>query len=176
MPRLHDEVDEEEAELARKVMEVSPKPSSEGSRSYIKDELKESLRSENFFLNKMDSTGANSNAKDEPSFQKTNNKILIEIGEPDNAPNHRAAESALIGTISPLSGASSDFGIQRGGMSLESSTSGENREKLSMIISEIAQDANNALSEEHKTSQQVLTTTLNKEQAEYAEALSNEIL
>lgn len=55
--RLHDEIDEEEAELARKVMEVSPKPSSEGSHSNIKDELKESLRSENFFLNKMDSTG-----------------------------------------------------------------------------------------------------------------------
>jgi hypothetical protein len=56
--KLHDNVDDEEAELARQVMEVSPAVS-EGSRSNIKDDLKESLRSENFFLNKMDSTTTN---------------------------------------------------------------------------------------------------------------------
>lgn len=43
-------------------------------------------------------------------------------------------------TISPSSVASSVLEIERGSMSLESSASGENREKLSGLIHEIQQD------------------------------------
>jgi hypothetical protein len=68
-------MDEEEAELSRKVMEVSPPPS-EGSRTHLKDELKESLKSENFFLNKMDSTASNG-----PETANKSGNIRIETGE-----------------------------------------------------------------------------------------------
>jgi hypothetical protein len=98
-------VDEEEAELSRKVMEVSPLPS-EGSRTNLKDELKESLKSENFFINKMDSTASNG-----PETANKSGNIRIETGEEQTLPDGQQINSALIGTISPLSGASSDFGI-----------------------------------------------------------------
>ena len=71
--------------------------------------------------------------------------------------------STLIGTVSPLSDASSNLGIQRGCMSLESSTSGENREKLAQVITELKSD-------------DFVDGNLNKEQIEYGEHLTNEIL
>ena len=43
----------------------------------------------------------------------------------------------MIGAVSPMSDASSNLAIQRGSMSLESSTSGENKEKLALVIKEI---------------------------------------
>lgn len=73
--KLHEEIDEEEAELSRQVMEVSPPPL-EGSRTNIKDELKESLKSDNFFLNKMDSTASNN-----PETANKSGNIRIETGE-----------------------------------------------------------------------------------------------
>lgn len=57
-------------------MEVSPAVS-DRSKSNLKEELKESLRSDNFFLNKMDSNA--SNKKEEPN--NNYNNIRIEIGE-----------------------------------------------------------------------------------------------
>ena len=105
-------------------MEVSP-VGSEISRSALRDDLKESLRSDNFFLNKTD-LGAQS-PKDQHNIK--NNNIRIEIGD-DSQPNSQTFNNVLIGAVSPLSDASSNLGIQRGCMSLESSTSGENREKL----------------------------------------------
>jgi len=86
-------------------MEVSPAVS-DRSKSNLKEELKESLRSDNFFLNKMDSNA--SNKKEEPN--NNYNNIRIEIGE-EAKPNTQITINPLIGTISPLSGASSDFGI-----------------------------------------------------------------
>ena len=59
-------------------MEVSPAASS-NSTSPIKDELKESLRSENFFLNKMDHSGKS--PKPDPNQKRPNSgNINIEIG------------------------------------------------------------------------------------------------
>jgi hypothetical protein len=86
-------------------MEVSPAVS-DRSKSNLKEELKESLRSDNFFLNKMDSNA--SNKKEEPN--NNYNNIRIEIGE-EAKPSTQITINPLIGTISPLSGASSDFGI-----------------------------------------------------------------
>ena len=59
-------------------MEVSPPPSEEGSRvnNNLKDELKESLKSDNFFLNKMDSTASNG-----PENANKSSNIRIETGE-----------------------------------------------------------------------------------------------
>lgn len=56
-------------------------------------------------------------------------------------------------------------------MSLESSTSGENREKLANIISEIQQDAKLQQTDELRRE-----TTLTPDQADYAEALTQEIM
>jgi hypothetical protein len=47
----------------------------------------------------------------------------------------------VLGAVSPLSGASSDFGIQRGSVSLESSTSGDNMEMCKSVIREVKQSA-----------------------------------
>ena len=44
------------------------------------------------------------------------------------------------GSLSPFSGASSDYGIKHGGQSLESSTSGENHQALKHVIDEIKHD------------------------------------
>lgn len=115
-------------------MEVSPAASS-NSTSPIRDELKESLRSENFFLNKMDPI--NKSPKTEASQTKPDSSnIRIEIGGEKQSSTQDSTQQQLIGAVSPLSGASSDFGIQRGAVSLESSTSGEQRERLSQAITE----------------------------------------
>lgn len=86
-------------------MEVSPAVS-DRSKSNLKEELKESLRSDNFFLNKMDSNASNKKEEQNNNY----NNIRIEIGE-ETQPNTQISINPLIGTISPLSGASSDFGI-----------------------------------------------------------------
>lgn len=52
--RLHDLIDDEVDELARQVFQVSPAASSEQSRQANKDDFKESLKSDNFFLKKTD--------------------------------------------------------------------------------------------------------------------------
>ena len=75
--KLPDVVDNEEADLARLVMEVSPAVSAH-SESPIRDELKESLRSENFFLNKMDHL--NKSPKTGEHQKPDSNNIRIEIG------------------------------------------------------------------------------------------------
>ena len=138
-------------------MEVSP-AASEQSHQAMKDELKESLKSENFFINKTD-LGASS-PKD--NYTTKNSNIRIEIGD-ESQPNTQTLTSGLIGTVSPLSDGSSNLGIQRGCMSLESSTSGENREKLSQVIAELQGEIEPS-------------TKLNKDQAEFAERLTSEIL
>lgn len=62
-----------------------------------------------------------------------------------------------------MSDASSNLGIQRGCMSLESSTSGENKDNLAQVLAEIKYD-------------DVQQTTLNREQIDYAEHLTNEVM
>jgi len=54
--KLHETNEDEDAmrDLEKQVMQVSPKPSSEGSQTNIKDELKESLRKDNFFTRRTD--------------------------------------------------------------------------------------------------------------------------
>jgi hypothetical protein len=91
-------------------MEVSPDNSDRSVKNQFKEELKESLRQDNFFIN-------NAAKTEDP-------KIKLQIGD-----GNQSTVNQLVGTISPLSGASSDFGIQRGGMSLESSLSGETAQR-----------------------------------------------
>ncbi len=140
-------LDEEEADLARQVMEVSSAQSN-GSPTPLKDELKESLRSQNFFMSKMDGAAAAGQSPKgglEGDRRPEAGNIRIEIegetqerreGQPQGA-----SGKAVVGAVSPLSGASSDFGIQRGSVSLESSTSGEQRQQLQQVIAQVNEPA-----------------------------------
>ena len=111
--------------------------------------MKESLKQDNFFLKNIDAQGR----------EEHKSSIKIQIHEEPHKQEYQPD------TISPLSGASSE--IKHGGMSLspESSTSGENREKLQAVIAEIA-----------KFEKEVEESPLNKNQRAFADELTMEIL
>lgn len=150
--KLHEAGDLDlEAALAEQVMRVSPRPGEASTGKGPREgthELKESLKQDNFFLKNIDAQG-----REEPK----SSSIKIQINDDPSKPQPD--------TISPLSGASSE--IKHGGMSLspESSTSGENREKLQAVIAEIA-----------KYEKAVEDSPLNKEQRAFADELTMEIL
>lgn len=52
--KLHDSVDDDVVRLTQQVIDVSPRLSEESQLKDLKHELKESLKSDNFFLKQMD--------------------------------------------------------------------------------------------------------------------------
>lgn len=101
-----------ETEIARQIMEVSPAGSA-NSDSPTKDneQLIIGLRSDSFFMNKMEPFGQTLKGQHDSTRADSNN-IRIEIGgENQNSFHDKEDISNIIGAVSPLSGASCDFGI-----------------------------------------------------------------
>ena len=85
----------------------------------------------------------------------------------DNENSQPATHDHPVNTISPLSQASSDFGIKHGGMSLESSTSGENKERLAAVLKEIQQEMCDQIR---------LESQFTREQIDFGEELTADIM
>ena len=168
---MHEITPDAEAELlAKQIMDVSPRqnsPEDDGRKSpltQLKDEIKESIHQEDFFINKTDLPGT-----ELPNPFQQSSKIKIEnFADPVSQTQISSAQQYA---TSPLSQASSAMVDDKGCMSLDSSlASGENHRMLQNVIKEVQNEIQDEPTDPYAS------CFLAPQQREMAERMTDEFL